>query len=200
MKIFDITKRYDEEKLYNINDVAAEFLNYYNMSLEELENYFSNYYIIDKEELINYLKEEYNNSNHSQEIINNRILEYEYHNKVLKILSNKALRYLLIIKYLCEWKEYQEEYEKILKNAQIYHYSNIVIGKTINKFLIPLFHILERFKSTLNVINNKENFLFQNMSTALLLHGDEEIYPNEQLVITDDYYGDKTSIKIKKRS
>lgn len=200
MDICDVVNKYNEDKLYNIVDVKEKFKDYFGVTLEELEFYFSTYNIVDKNEVINYLKMESKGYLQIEEIIENRMLEYEYYDKVLKILSRKALNYLMIIKYLCNCKERNEYQEKILEEVQIYHYSSIVTGSDINRLLIVLFHLLKKFNSTLETANNKQDYLTQRISSGSLRYEKDELYPSEKLIMKDEYYLDKTSLKMKRKA
>ena len=132
-----------------------------------------------------------------EEIIENRMLEYDYYDKVLKILSYKGLSYLMLINYLCNCKERNDYQEKILEEVQIYHYSSIVTGSDINRLLIVIFHLLKKFNSTLETANNKQDYLSQRLSSGMLKYEIDELYPSEKLIMKDDYYLDKTSLKVK---
>jgi len=198
MGIFEITEKYQDKKLYNMMEVVEKFSEYFNMSLEELEIYFSNYSIIEREKFLNCINFENSECVYLREIVNNKIAEYDYYCKVLEILSGKALTYLMLIKYLCNCKEKNSSYEQILEEAQIYHYSSIMVGEGINKFLVVLFHLLNKFSNTLELVNNKD-FILNKMSMGFVNYDKEEIYPSENLVIKDNYYGDKTSFYVKRK-
>ena len=198
MGIFEITEKYQDKKLYNINEVVDNFSEYFDMSLEEMINYFSNYSITTKEEFLSGINLLNNECVYLKEIVNNKMVEYDYYCKVLEILSSKALTYLMMIKYLCNSKEKNGEYEQILEEAQIYHYSSVVIGEGVNKFLVVLFHLLNKFSNTLEVIND-DNFTLNKMSMGFVNYDNDEIYPSENLVIKDNYYGDKTSFYVKRK-
>lgn len=200
MEICEVVSRYNEDKLYNIVEVKEKFKDYFGVTLEELEVYFGNYNLVDKNEILNYLKRECNGYLQMEEIIENRMLEYDYYDKVLKILSNKGLSYLMLINYLCNCKERNDYQEKILEEVQIYHYSSIVTGSDINRLLIVMFHLLKRFNSTLETANNKQDYLSQRLSSGMLKYEVEELCPSEKLMIIDDYYLDKTSLKKKVRT
>lgn len=197
MELYDIVGKYNEDKLYNIIDVKEKFKDYFGMTLEELESYFGNYNLINKNEILNYLKKYYNGSFKLDKIIDNRMLEYDYYDKVLKILSGKGLNYLMIIKYLCNCKERNAYHEKMLEDVQIYHYSSIVTGSDINRLLIVIFYLLKKFNSTLETANNKQDYLSQKLSSGMLKYEVDELYPSDKLIMKDDYYLDKTSLKVK---
>ena len=92
MKIFDITTKYNDKKLYNIIDMVNELPNYFNMSIEELEFYFTNYFIIPEEEIIDYLKEVYKDDKKINDIIKERMQEYKHYQRKLRIYSSKDVR------------------------------------------------------------------------------------------------------------
>ena len=111
----------------------------------------------------------------------------------------KALKCLELVKYLCNCEEKNNSYEQLLIDAEINHYSSILIGKNVNKILIVLFHLLKRFSGILKVMNKEDNFCLQRFSIGFLGSVKEELYPNEELVVVDGYYIDKTSFNVKKK-
>ena len=200
MELCEVISKYSEDKLYNIIEVKEKFKDYFGMSIEEMVAFFSNYNVIQKEEILNYLKMEYKNYFCLEEVVNNRMLEYDYHNKVLKILSFKGISYLMLINYLCDCREKDQSKEKVLEDVQIYHYSSIVTGSDINRLLVVMFHLLKKFNSTLETVNNKQDYLSQRLSSGMLKYEMDELYPSENLMIVDDYFLDKTSLKAKVRT
>lgn len=198
MELCNILNKYQDEKLYNIKDVIVKFKEYYGLTLEELENYLSNYKVMDKEEILSYIKLEYQECCSLKEIFDKRMIEYNYYDKVLKILSTKGLNYLMIIKYLSDCKDKNISKEKILEDIEIYHYSSVVTGRDINRLLIVLFHLLTKFNKTLDTINEKKGFLNQRLCIDSLMFEQEELYPSEKLIMIDEYYLDKTSLKTRK--
>ena len=198
MKIFDITTKYNDKKLYNIIDMVNELPNYFNMSIEELEFYFTNYFIIPEEEIIDYLKEVYKDDKKINDIIKERMQEYKHYQRKLRIYSSKALIYISLIKYLCnDTATKNKNIEKMLDEVEIFHFSSIVVGEDIKRLLVVLYHSLKEFDNILDEINEVIKFKNTRINPHFII---DEYGPSQKLLITDDDYNiDKTSLLTKKR-
>lgn len=201
MEIFKVTKNYEMDKLYNMQEVISKFGEYYGKTFEELEHYFSNYSIIEKEEVIKYLEDIYQDSPYLQNILKNRQLEHDYYEKTLKILSVKATTYLSLIDYICNGKEKDIQKEKVLEDIEVYHYSSIVTGRDINRLMVALSHLIINFNIFLERARTSVNFSNQRVSEFMLNCETDEIYPSEKLIIKEgDYCLDKTSLNVRRRT
>ena len=196
MDIFDIIKRYDEDNLYNIRTVIKEFSTYFELSIEEMLELFQKYVIISSESIYNYLKEI--NIDNLNIIFTNRVKDYHYYKETLEILSNKALMLLDLINYLAvsNGNTNVNEYEKRLKELQIYHYSSIVKGKDINRILIVLFHIIKKFNQTLENVN--DIYKYSNQRINIYDVSTDVYYPSKTL-ISEPFKLDKTSFYLKRK-
>ena len=169
----------NNEKLYNLGDIVVKFKKYYGYSIEELKEIFLNYNVCYWEVISDYLDD--------KNIIGNdkcyRQVDYNYYKKSLSILSKKGLEVIDIIDYLCNIDNVDLVYENSLDKLEMYHYASVMKGEDINRLLILLFHLVNKFKSLLDKVNDMDTYLVSHLDKFAINYGGDRIYPNKDLII-----------------
>ena len=197
----------DKEKIYNLKDILDNFTNYYGISFNNLKNLFAKYEIISLEIVENYIlgnknrmyETKFENEIDAKKIFEKRVIDYKYFKKTLKILSNKGLKYLELLEYIgnmeCDLERISQK-EELLNELDIFHYGSILKGNDILKLLKKLNNVINSFNNTLHKINSLETYNNQTIDKFALIFGKNDLYPEESLVVTDDYINDNTSFYV----
>ncbi len=185
----NIKEKYEEYGLYDIGKVIEDFEKDFGMSYPEITAELYNIKsIITKEDVINYCITNFSNLYESKyyksidnSIIDSRLTDYEVYYKKAEIYRDKAMKLLDIIMYLYyNDVNANEEKEKYLKELDINHYKNIIVGRDIIRILEALKHNLEKYKSNRNKINNLETYNRINHDKIYFMS--RHAYPNESLI------------------
>ena len=192
----------NDEKLYNLSDIVIKFKKYFGYSIEELKEKFLNYNVCYWEVISDYLEDKNITGNEKCY----RQVDYNYYKKSLSILSDKGLQIIGIIEYLCNDNKHNIFLEKNFEDLEMYHYGSVMKGKDINKIIILLFHLLNKFNETLKKVNNLDHYLKTHIDSFAINYGGKRIYPNEELIVfldNENYSNvdlfDKTSFVVNKR-
>lgn len=194
---------FEDAKLYNMSDVLIEFSKYLGMDYFEMKDYFQKYMVISKKDIEKYIDEnlwqiaDAKWGMSREEILQRREKDYDILCCRLAGLADKGLRYLDLFHYLGSLKkdfEREEKYELILEEMEIFHYSSILSGESLNRFMIAMMHLLMQFQKTINQVNCLENY-----QTASFCEGVDilEYCPVSSLVLdVETSRLDKTSILV----
>ena len=198
----NIRDYFEEYGVYNVIDIINNFKEYFGIDFTTLlkEFYNKNEEVISQKEVINYCKNNYSNLNESRihkninkNIIAKRIYDYNIYYKKINIYKNKGQQLLNILLYLQNNNNIKnEEYEKIIKELDINHYNNIIVGRDLIRILEALSNIINNYKENIKKINNYETYNIQNYDTFYSIS--RHAYPNESLINDEEEY-DKTSIR-----
>lgn len=196
---------FDNDKIYNVEDVVNNFSSYFGISFEEMVKLYSNYSIIDEVDVWNYVFYNFDKMYecsigfYGKEIITSkRLRDYFYYKELLAVLGHKGINYLNVLKYVADSNNIFAEddfYEKALENLEVFHFSKGMTGKHLNKIMIALYHIMNEFKSNLKEINRLDGYDRQRVNELSFIFDENDVAACDCLVLTDDRYLDKTSLR-----
>lgn len=196
---------FDNDKIYNVEDVVNNFADYFGISFNEMVWMYSNSSIRKKEEIIEYVYSELDKMYEKnigiydkEEVVNKRINDYLFYRERLSILAHKGNNYLSILNYVSKTESILSEddfYEKVLNNLEVFHFSKGMTGKHLNKIMIALYHIMNEYKFNLNEINNLEKYNNQRFDRFNESFNEYEITSTDCLILVDDRVLDKTSLR-----
>ena len=181
---------YDNNKLYDFSIVVDNFKESFGFDIDEMELFFNQYSSLKWEDII---KELSANGFSCSEILN-REFTYKFYEKTLFNLKSKGNELISLVRYLKEKRviDYDVDIEDKLKCVEVSHFGSLLSGKSINKILVVIYHLLNNFNNALDNINSIDNYLDNKKlisRSAVVIDGDIA-YPSDSLIVYDDEYRD----------
>lgn len=185
----------NNKKLYSAKDILEDFSKYMGMDVNEFKNLFSNYEVIDFSSIEEYIIKNEGNMWENRydikditSIIKVRKRDYVYLNQKLALIAHKALNYLMLLEYIASNSSVFLEdkwFEMILERLEIYHFSRVMKGETINELLGSLYNMKNVFLDTLEQVNCLESYDRQILSDFFLCCGERGICRNNTMSSLD---------------
>ena len=181
---------YDDRKVYDFVSVVDKFKDYFGVDIDEINDMFMGSYVLKWEDLCEKLQD----YGLDDDEINNRKFTYSFYNKTLLNLRTKGMNFVDLIKYLNDGEviKCDEKCENILSSANMFHFGSLLNGKSINKILVLMYHLLNNFDEALKTINLVDNYLDNNklINLTIVTIDGETAYPSDSLIVYDDEYKD----------
>lgn len=195
---------FGDKKIYNVLDVVQNFGDYFGMSFQELQEMFLQFQVLSWEEVQFYIQHHldfmwearFTKDVNMTVIVARRKMDYDFFYKNLIILRDKGLAYLELLEYLASRKNDEDrdlQYENMLEQFEIFHYSSVLSGEHLNKIFIPLKHVFQRFCIYHQKMNTLTTYDHQTVDSFMLTYGRDRIYPPASLVVDVDEPNDRTS-------
>lgn len=198
----------EEDKNYQVRDVLDMFPAYFGMNVDELVSLLGNYEILSEEviceNLVRCPEKIWENRfymSDMRKIIEERRQDYQIFKKNLAVLSDKAIYYLDLLQYMgiynccfCHEKEVGFYLDILSQLGIVLSKDGMLKGNELNLILIPLYHSISQFLDILNKVNCLETYYEQTYDSFARSYGEDKIYFTENVLLTDDFILDKTSM------
>lgn len=195
----------NEYGLYSVKDITREFDKIIGISWKELNILFykQTAEIISKDNVVEYCKNNYDNLRESKfkkeiddNIINKRTSDYDILLKTINIYKNKGMEIIKIFTLLRK-DYYSKEFEEYLKELDISHYGNIIVGRDLIRLVEALKNTILKYNFYLEKINNYNTYNTENYDALYIKIANA--FPNENILNEEEKEFDKSSLRRTKK-